>query len=160
MYVPVVAGGPAAAAALLPLTPPEVPEVAVTYKELEDLWEKMESNEIPKQAFGMMNTGLKWTRDEAQGLDNNKWANPAITAVDFTSTDKFMISTTDRSKAGENMIGADTLTQMNRLLIVSSASTKCLPTQRSEDILWMQMEKMGCGAGLYAMHRARQILRP
>ena len=104
MYVPVVLGEQSQVPAVAD-EPVRVPLVEVgdsppgiLHKYLKDLWEKQEKSETPRQEKRMINQAQNWHRDWTQTENPNNWANPPITGVDFTFTDRHFIGTIDKSK--------------------------------------------------------------
>ena len=104
MYVPVVLGEQSHVPAVAD-EPVRVPLVEVgdsppviLHKYLKDLWEKQEKSETPRQEKRMINQAQNWHRDWTQTENPNNWANPPITGVDFTFTDRHFIGTIDKSK--------------------------------------------------------------
>ena len=60
----------------------------------------MVSRQAPPQAFDMMNLSLKSLRDEAQGSDPHRWADPEQKSVDLTGEDNIYIRQIDKSEKG------------------------------------------------------------
>ena len=80
--------------------PPAVAAVSIEYDELKALRDGIKNKEITAQAPNMMNIALKSLRDEAQGSDPKRWANPEKTFVDLTRQDIIFIRVIDRSPKG------------------------------------------------------------
>ena len=99
--VSAVAEDQAAAAAVAEVTPLAVPGETIPHQILKDLAKEMEQNSSENQAFQMMNVGLMWFRDDAQGQNWATWANPDTKHVDLTGKDVVMIPLINRSCGGE-----------------------------------------------------------
>ena len=82
--VAAVAAGGAGAAAALEGTYPAVAGVTIPYQVLKELDEQMEKRETYRQNQNMTSVGLKSMRDELQGTDNRRWADPPTNVKDLT----------------------------------------------------------------------------